>query len=127
MNDILSNVLSLISIFAVAYIVNVLFYKKIVQNKVIKDEKSCGFHLEALDQLANKYGLKAGLMDTLRPSDMEKTEANIRGKQIIDELHFKLKTYNVSLSDKESTIILGTCISYSKTGLNVYKIRLNKI
>lgn len=123
----MSNVLSVIIIFAVAYLVNLLFYKKIVKSKIIKHEKACGYHLEALDQLAAKYGLKAGLMNTSRPSDMEITEQNIRGKQIADELHFKLKAYNVSLSNKESTIILGKCITYSKTGLNVYKIRLNKV
>lgn len=123
----MSNALSLIIIVAVAYMVNILFYKKIVRNRITKHEKACGYHLDALDHLVGKYGLKAGLMDTSRPADIEKNEAVIRGKQIVDELHFKLKTYNVSLSDKESTIILGTCITYSKTGVNVYKIKLNKV
>ena len=123
----MNDVLSVIIIFAVEYLVNLLFYKKIVKSKIIRHEKACGYHLGALDQLAAKYGLKVGLINTSRPSDMERNEENIRGKQIVDELHYKLKAYNVSLSDKESTIIIGKCITYSKTGLNVYKIRLNKV
>ena len=51
----MSNALSLIIIVAVAYMVNILFYKKIVRNRITKHEKACGYHLDALDHLVGKY------------------------------------------------------------------------